>query len=110
MINWILNQDFEDNGFTGWEVQRAIWEFTDNFDTDYLSDIDPALGDDANVDFIVSQALANGDGFVAGVGDVVGVVLDPNPATAENSQPFLVAVDWEDVDCFCIDNSGMILS
>ncbi|THH35438.1 hypothetical protein E4Z66_16650, partial [Aliishimia ponticola] len=110
VINWILNQDFEDNGFTGWEVQRAIWEFTDSFDTDYLSDIDPALGDDANVDFIVSQALANGDGFVAGVGDVVGVVLDPNPATAENSQPFLVAVDWEDVDCFCIDNSGMILS
>ncbi|MEO0861263.1 MAG: SdrD B-like domain-containing protein [Pseudomonadota bacterium] len=101
IINWMLNQNFEDQGFTGWEVQRAIWEFTDGFDTDFQSDIDPIFGDDANVDILVAQALANGDGFQAGVGDVIGVILDPNPVTDANSQPFILAVDFESFDCLC---------
>lgn len=101
LVSWILNQDFENNGFTGWEVQRAIWELTDNVDTDYLDAIDPAFGDDDNVDFLVAEAIANGEGFQAGVGDIVGVVVDPSPTTAANSQPFIVAMAFEDYDCLC---------
>ena len=101
LVNWMLNQDFEDNGFTGWEVQRAIWELTDSLDTDYQSDIDPGFGDDANVDFLVQQALDFGEGFVAGVGDKIGVIIDPDPATPENSQPFIIAMDFETYDCLC---------
>lgn len=102
LVNWIINQNFEaDAQFTEWEVQRAIWELTDEFDTDYLSDIDPAYGDDADVDFIVQQALANGEGFMAGQGDLASLIIDPNPATSTNSQPFIVAFSFDDNDCLC---------
>ena len=101
LINWILNQDFESNGFSGVEVQRAIWELTDSFDTAYLDAIDPALGDDTNVNFIVAEAIANGEGYMPGVGDKLGVILDPDPATTENAQPFLIAIEFEHYDCLC---------
>ncbi len=108
LINWLINQEFEgpnvdavDGEFTGWEVQRAIWELTDALDTDFQSDIDPGFGDDADVDFLVQQALDNGEGFVAGQGDLVSFIVDPNPVTAENSQPFIAAVRFEDYDCIC---------
>ncbi len=104
LVNWILAQDYENDAsgqYTGWEVQRAIWELTDQYDTDYLSAIDPAYGDDADVDFIVTQALANGEGFMAGPGGIASFIVDPNPATATNSQPFIVAFQFDDFDCLC---------
>ena len=101
LVNWVLNQGYETQGFTGWEVQRAIWELTDDVDTDYLSALDPAYGSDAAVDEIVAAALANGEGFEAGLGDIVGLVVNPNPDTETNSQPFIVGVRVEDYDCLC---------
>jgi hypothetical protein len=104
LVNWILAQDYENDAsgqFTGWEVQRAIWELTDQYDTDYLSAIDPAYGDNADVDFIVSQALANGEGFMAGPGGIASFIVDPNPSTPTNSQPFIVAFQFDDFDCLC---------
>ncbi len=108
LINWLINQDLEgananavDGDFSGWEVQRAIWELTDAFDTDYQSDIDPGFGNDLDVDYLVDLALANGEGFVAQPGDMVSFIVDPNPATDLNSQPFIAAVHFEDYDCLC---------
>lgn len=105
VVNWLLNQDFGSQGYTDWEIQRTIWELTDSLDTDYTSDIDPAFGDDANVDALVALALdfdANKtEEFAPQVGDIVGVIIDPNPATSSNSQPFIVGVDFEAYDCIC---------
>ncbi|WP_344846142.1 SdrD B-like domain-containing protein [Celeribacter arenosi] len=101
LITWIVNQDFEENGFTGWEVQRAIWELTDSEDLGYLDGIDPGFGLDANVQSILADATANGEGFVAGVGDEVALVIDPGSATASNRQPFIVTIEFEDYDCLC---------
>ena len=108
MIEWIMNQDFENNaagsadgGFSGWEVQLAIWEFTEDFDADLFTNFDPGYGNIADVDYIISQALANGEGFNAGVGEIQGVLINPNPSTANNSQPLVVGLDWETYDCLC---------
>lgn len=107
-INWILNQDFENNGagsvdgtFTGWEVQFAIWELTNGVNSDLTFNAAPEVGQVADVDFIVSQAIANGEGYTPGVGDIIGVVVNPNPATSDNSQPFLIGIEFEAYDCLC---------
>ncbi len=120
MITWILNQDFENNGFTGWEVQRAIWELTDDEDLAFLDTIiNPGttvsgFGSDANVDTILAQAavdasMGGGEGFVAGVGDVIGVIVDPGDADPNNAQPFIVALPWEQYDCLCPADSGVFV-
>ncbi|WP_300062779.1 SdrD B-like domain-containing protein [uncultured Roseobacter sp.] len=108
LITWILNQDFENDGtgsvdgtFTGWEVQFAIWELTNSVDSDLTFNAAPELGQTEDVDFIVQQALANGEDFEAGVGDIVGVILDPNPATSNNAQPFILGIAFEEYDCIC---------
>lgn len=101
LINYILNQDYEGQGFTGYEVQSAIWALTDGYDYTPPLDFFPQLGDAADVDSILADAFANGEGFQAGVGDVIGVVIDPNPATAQNEQPFVLAINFEDYDCLC---------
>ncbi|MBL3569802.1 hypothetical protein BV509_13255 [Rhodovulum sulfidophilum] len=117
LINWIIAQDFEanptgsvDGKFSGWEVQLAIWELTDTLDpgvwgTDSVSDfvlgLDPAYGQSADVDFLVQQALANGEGFVAGDGDIASFIVDPDPVTPENAQPFIVAFNFDQNDCLC---------
>ncbi len=120
LVNWILAQDYENNGagsvngdFNGWEVQLAIWELTDTLDpnvwngansaSDFLYDVlgDPAFGQRDDVDFIVQQALSLGEGFMAMDGDIASFIVDPNPSTAINSQPFIVAFNYDDFDCLC---------
>ncbi|WP_411958381.1 SdrD B-like domain-containing protein [Paracoccus homiensis] len=108
LINWLINANFEganadavDGSFSGWEVQRAIWELTDAYDTDYLSAANAGYGNNADVDYLVAQALANGEGFVAGDGDIATLVIDPNPASASNSQPFILAFEYDSMDCLC---------
>ena len=103
LINWIINQDFANDGsgqFSEWEIQRAIWELTDAFDTVNLDDIE-GYGTDADVNAIVDLAIANGEGFMAGQGDLATMIVDPNPNTAENAQPFIVAFSFDDNDCIC---------
>lgn len=108
LINWILAQNFEDDatgsvdgGFSGWEVQFAIWELTDDFDADAAMAGNPAFGNIADTDYILAQAAAYGEGFTPGVGDTIGLIVDPNPASHDNSQPFIVALDYESIDCLC---------
>ena len=105
VVNWVINQDFKSAGFTDWEIQRTIWELTDNVDTDYLDAVDPAFGDGANVDSLVALAVdfdnTKTAEYTPGLGDKMGVILDPNPTSSTNSQPFIIAVEIEQYDCLC---------
>lgn len=101
LINFILNQDYTDNGYTGFEVQSAVWALTDDFDFTSFLDFYDQFGDAADVEAILADAIANGEGFEAGAGDVVGLIVDPNPATEENSQPFIIGVEFDSLDCLC---------
>jgi len=104
LVSWILNEDFTslDNGdgtatnYTDAEVQAAIWGLTDSIDF-----VPTAFGSLDNVHEIVEAAELNGEGFKAGAGDIVGIILDPNPVTAENSQPFIVGIPFDQLDCIC---------
>lgn len=108
MVNWILNQDFDatDNGdgkgqaYTEAEIQGAIWGLTDN-----IVFVNSALGSTANAREIYNLALAHGEGFEAGEGDIVGLILDPTAAAeaAGNRQPIIIGIEWDDLaqDCFC---------
>ena len=62
-------------------------------------------GTTQNAQEIYDLALANGEGFVAGEGDLVGLILDPTDAEAANgsTQPFIITMPWEalDYDCVC---------
>ena len=115
-INWIINQCFEEDGtgaidgtFSAWEVQFAIWELTNSFDSDGPIGAAPEFGQIEDVDFIVQEALANGGAFTPGVGDKIGLIIDPGEGDPNNGQPFILAIDWEDVDCLCIDNGDTII-
>ncbi|MCQ0969377.1 Ig-like domain-containing protein (plasmid) [Paracoccus sp. TK19116] len=110
MVNWILNQDFSamDNGdgtggtYTEAEIQGAIWGLTD--DLVFVNENFPAYGTTANAREIYDMALANGDGFEAGEGDIVGVIFDPVlPDALPTEQPIILGIDWHALaqDCLC---------
>ncbi|MFV0386338.1 SdrD B-like domain-containing protein, partial [Paracoccus sp. (in: a-proteobacteria)] len=108
-INWILNQDFtsQDNGdntgtnYTEAEIQGAIWGLTDN-----IVFVQNGLGTNANANEIYQLAKAQGDGYVPGEGDIVGLVLDPTAAAeaAGNAQPFIIGVPFDELtqECVCV--------
>lgn len=79
LVNWIINQHFVGQPsacggtYTYGDVQKAIWELIDD---------DPTGGglgpvSMCRVEEIVAGALAFGEGFVPGCGDVVAVILVP---------------------------------
>ena len=112
LINWIINQDFEntDNGdgtattYTGAEVQGAIWALTNGEQLESYGEpggvyVDAAYGTVDNAQEIVDLALANGEGFEAGEGDIVGVFVDPVTSPGF-TQPFIVGIDlFDEGDC-----------
>ena len=73
LVNYILNQDYIAQGMTYSDIQRAIWHLIDD------SNSEDGLFNwtQANVDAIIADALANGEGFVPGCGQVMAVILDP---------------------------------
>ena len=56
-------------------------------------------GDVADSLLILEMALTEGSGFVAGEGDLVAVVIDPNEEAFD--QPFIVGIEYDDLDCLC---------
>ena len=96
MINWILNQDFAAQGYSDGEVQGAIWGITDN-----VVFVANGAGDQADAQEILDLAIANGTDFEACAGDLVAVYVDPTQETenAGHTQPFIVAVNWD--ECIC---------
>ena len=114
LINWIINQDFtsQDNGdgtgtnYTDAEIQGAIWGITD--DNPFIAEL-PGNGTAANVQEILDLALANGEGFTPGEGDLFTLVLNPTEVQAGVSeaddfdQAFIVALPFDEYkeDCIC---------
>lgn len=91
LVNWILNQNLDAFSFD--EVQLAIWNLTDGIETG-----------DAEADQLAALARANGEGFVADEGDVLGIVLAPVDANgARVGQTFIVGVPFDllALDCLC---------
>lgn len=94
------NGDGTGKTYTEAEIQGAIWGLTDN-----IVFVASGLGTKANAQEIYNLALANGEGFVAGEGDIVGLILDPTAAAeaAGNKQPLIIGVEFDDLaqDCLC---------
>ena len=103
LVNWIINQDFRADGFTGQEIQAAIWNLTDDKPINLIS----LFGSNAKAQQIVDLARANGEGFEAGADDVVGLLLNP-VGDDGNVQPFIVGVPFRDLeqDCVICDDCG----
>ncbi|MDO5631676.1 MAG: SdrD B-like domain-containing protein [Paracoccus sp. (in: a-proteobacteria)] len=107
-VNWILNQDFgsRDNGdgtnttYTEAEIQGAIWGLTDGI---VFVQPDYNYGTTANAQEIYDLAMAQGNGFEPGEGDIIGLILEPTGANGNHEQPFIIGVNWNDLalDCLC---------
>ncbi len=108
-INWVLNQDFANQtnslgeDITFKDVQDAIWGLSDGRAAENLSQQE-----------IIDAALTAGEGFVAGEGDLIGIVLDPTGVVGidigdADIQTFIVAVPWETLEeeCVCPDDGGI---
>ncbi len=125
LVNWIINQDFtsQDNGdglgdtYTDLEVQEAVWSIlngqtfainTGALPAGFADDDEDGVrepgenGTLENVAEIVALAEAQGEGFEAGEGQLVGLILDPTSPSSQQ-QPFLIAVEFDELaqDCFC---------
>ncbi|MEO1612892.1 MAG: SdrD B-like domain-containing protein, partial [Pseudomonadota bacterium] len=109
-VNWILNEaeNLIAEGFSQGNIQRAIWNLVDGGDDNVLDGTaatfffnqNPEFGDAAPALEISNRALSQGEGFVAGEGDKVGLVLDP---VQDGVQPLVIAVDYDELvlDCIC---------
>ncbi|HXG46566.1 MAG TPA: SdrD B-like domain-containing protein, partial [Methylomirabilota bacterium] len=88
LVNFILNQEYpgkpspSGGTYTFGDVQRALWTLLD----DRLSDSGLREWSQLRVDEILLDAATNGEGFVPGCGDLMGLILNPvlvgcDPAT-----------------------------
>jgi hypothetical protein len=99
LVNWIINQYFVgqpsagcDSNYTYGDVQWAIWQLLeDNPPADHSSLGDWSL---CRAQEILTAAHANGEGFVPGCGDVMGVILIMEQYWW--NQPILI---WVEVPC-----------
>ena len=100
LVTYILNQDYVSQGYSITDVQNAIWNLTD----DLFILFDP------NASAIVADAQANGEGFEAGEGDLVGLIIAPiqevDPVTGEDTsdyQNFIYGVEYQTfTECLCV--------
>jgi hypothetical protein len=81
LVNYVLNQDYSAafNGAIDWrDIQGAIWRLIDSqVGPDRVSGGSISWHDN-HADYIVADALANGQDFLPGCeNDVVGVILEP---------------------------------
>jgi hypothetical protein len=67
LVNWVINQDWQIQGYTSDDVQRAIWVLID----------DNPLPCGTGCQEIVAAAYLNGEGYVPPCGGVVAVILAP---------------------------------
>ena len=104
LINYILAQDWTNDpnqDIDGWDVQFAIWELTNDVDTDQQTQFFQEATVD-NVDFILADAEANGEGFMLeGDGGIATTIIDPLSDDMNTQQPFIVAYNFDDYDCIC---------
>jgi hypothetical protein len=99
LVNWIINQGFIGKSstcggtYTWGDVQWAIWQLVDGREPTpgaLLSLRDWSL---CRAQEIVAAALANGEGFVPGCGQVMGIILAPELSFTQS------ALIWIPVPC-----------
>ncbi|EBA11901.1 SdrD B-like domain-containing protein [Roseobacter sp. CCS2] len=115
-INWLLNQDFtnQSNGdtsgatagrnYTEAEIQHAIWGLTDGNSEFKIATFFGSFynGTQENVDELLALALEQGEGYEAGEGDLLTLILDPTDVQAgvsedeDYDQAFIVTVSFDD--------------
>ncbi|EYD70417.1 SdrD B-like domain-containing protein [Limimaricola hongkongensis] len=112
LVNWILNQGFgdTDNGdgtgetYNDMEIQGAIWGLTDGPLPD--GSLFAPIGTSENAREILDAAIANGEGFEAGEGDIVGLLITPTAQAQQqgHDQPLIIGVAFEALaqDCLCV--------
>ena len=91
VFNYILNTDWEAQGYTDAEVQGAIWGMMNN--SFFVAN---GAGDRADAREIFDDAKANGRDFEASAGDLAAVIVTPNDASY---QPFVIGLEYS--DCMC---------
>lgn len=96
LVNWIINQNFVGKDspsggvYTFGDVQWAIWELLDNQNCIACS----FLGDDWSTtkgQEIADAALLNGEGYMPGAGESLGIVLLPR----NRRQPVIITIPLE---------------
>jgi hypothetical protein len=98
LVNWIINQGFEGQpstcggAYTYGDVQWAIWQLIDDDDPDEGALSSLGNWSECRAQEILAAAYANGEGFVPGCGEVMGIILDP----VEWRQPVII---WIEVPC-----------
>lgn len=96
LVNWILNQGFVGQPsacggiYTYGDVQRAIWALVD----DNQSTAGLGAWSQCRVDEILTAAHVNGEGFVPGCGDIIGVILE----SVDGEQVIIVEIV---IECGC---------
>jgi hypothetical protein len=114
LVNWILNQDYvgkesaSGGTYTFGQVQWAIWELLDDRNCISCTFLTNPTGewrnDPTNItkgQEIVDAAQANGEGFVPGCGELLGVVLDP-----AGKQPIMIGKEVPAKEEECDDCKG----
>jgi hypothetical protein len=98
-VNYIINQDYVAQGYTYGDVQRAIWTVI----VPKLSTSGLGSWSQSNVDTIVAEANANGEGFVPDCdGGVVAMVLQPVNSTGKTkAQVTIIEVPIGAIDGVC---------
>lgn len=76
LLNYLLNQDWSALGAGRDEIQAAIWTLIDLRPWDVGGGFD-SWPDVAILERVLEIVLANGEGFVPGPNQVVGVILEP---------------------------------
>lgn len=90
LVNWIINNvsvgqaSACGDSYTWGDIQRAIWELMD----DENNEIGLDEWSQCRADEVVTNATANGEGYVAECGGYLGVILD----AGEDVQTVLIAV------------------
>jgi hypothetical protein len=79
LVNYIINQDYPDNGYTFGDVQRAIWTLIDN----RVSTSGLRTWSQDRVNEILADAQANGQGYIPGCNDDVAIIVQPVSRSGE---------------------------
>jgi hypothetical protein len=106
LVNWIINQDFVGKTSAGcggtytWgDVQWAIWKLVDGGEPSPGALSSLRDWSECRAQEIVDAALANGEGFVPGCGDVIGIILAPEIAWTQS------VLIWIPVPCAAKDET-----
>jgi hypothetical protein len=97
LVNWVLNQGFVGRPggggipYTFGDVQIAIWELVEDVGCPQCGGLGDASEDRAME--IVQLALANGEGYVPGCGEYMGIILlpeNPDPESEDEIQALIM--------------------